>query len=66
MGDTWVTDMTRFPPPDQVLRDSYAPARRLAAYFGAIVAAASVAPPDDGVETGLRCRRRPGRRPQTL
>lgn len=63
MGDTWVTDITYLPRPDKLLPDIYAPARRLAVYFGAIVAAASVALPDEVVETGLRCRQRPGRRP---
>lgn len=63
MGDTWVTDMRHFPPPDEVLPQSYAPARRLAAYLGSIVAAASVALPSEVVDTALRCRRRPGRKP---
>lgn len=63
MGDTWVTDMRHFPPPDEVLPEAYAPARRLAAYLGSIVAAASVAPPSEVVDTALRCRRRPGHRP---
>jgi hypothetical protein len=63
MGDTWVTDMRHFPPPDEVLPESYAPARRLAAYLGSIVSAASVAPSSEVVDTALRCRRRPGRRP---
>ncbi|MBI4218595.1 MAG: hypothetical protein HY682_00525 [Chloroflexi bacterium] len=63
MGATWVTNITHFPPPDESLPDGYAPARRIAAYFGAIVAAASLAPAEGVVETGLRCRRRPGRRP---
>jgi hypothetical protein len=62
LGDTWVTDMTHFPPPDEVLPESYAPARRLAAYLGS-VGAASVASPNEVVETALRCRRRPSRRP---
>lgn len=47
----WVTDMSDLVPPVGPARDVLAPGRRLAAYFGAIVSAASLAPTGEVVPT---------------
>ena len=61
MGDVHITDITHFEglPP----KLAKGPAGRIARYFGSIVSAASVV--DRGVwrDVGIRCRRRPGRKP---
>lgn len=62
MGDTWITDMgdlTHVHDP----ADVPGPARRLAEYLGRIVQAASAWYVGQPLESVIRCRRRPGRRP---
>lgn len=61
MADTWITDLTHFLENGRLLRELPGPALRLVEYLGKIVAAVTSAEPDDPL--GVRCRRRPGRRP---
>ncbi len=62
MADTWVTDITHYLDEDGRLPDSLpVQARRLAEYLGSIVVAVTSVPLDDPL--GIRCRRRPGRKP---
>lgn len=60
MADTWITDLTDLES-GSLPAALPGPARRLAEYLGSIVAAVTGTEPDDPL--GLRCRRRPGRRP---
>jgi hypothetical protein len=63
MGDTWITDMMHFldiMEPDADIPDR---TRRLAEYFGKIVEAATSRPALYLVDTEVRCRRRPKRKP---
>jgi len=63
MGDNWVTDMTHFLDvlnPDDEMPGSV---RRFGEYLGRIVEAATAAPPLVLLDTAIRCRRRPGRKP---
>ncbi len=61
MGDTYVTDITHFEglPP----KLAKGPAGRIARYFGSIVSAASVGDVGEWMDTDIRCRRRPGKKP---
>ena len=61
MADTWITDLTHFLEDGLLPRELPGPALRLAEYLGRIVAAVTGAEPDDSL--GVRCRRRPRRRP---
>lgn len=61
MPDTWITDLTHFLEDSRLHPNLPGPARRLATYLGSIVVAVTSAEPDDPL--GVRCRRRPGRRP---
>lgn len=64
MGDTWITDMSHFDFPDEKAPNLPGQAIRLAEYFASIIAATlRNAPPLAGGPIGVRCRRRPGRRP---
>lgn len=63
MGDTWITDMTHFLDILKPEVDVPSPARRLGEYLGRIVEAATSSPPLILIETSIRCRRRPGRKP---
>ena len=61
MADTWITDLTDFLENGRLPLALPGPARRLVEYLGRIVAAVTGVEPDDPL--GIRCRRRPGRRP---
>lgn len=61
MADTWITDLTDFLENGRLPGEISGPALRLVQYLGRIVAAVTGAEPDDPL--GVRCRRRPGRRP---
>ena len=61
MGNTWVTDLWHFLNDDGSLADMPRPAFNLATYFGRIVRAVTTRNKDTLV-TGVRCRRRLGRR----
>jgi hypothetical protein len=61
MADTWITDLTHFLEDGRLPQELPGPALRLVEYLGRIVAAVTGAEPDDPL--GVRCRRRPGRRP---
>lgn len=61
MADTWITDLTHFLEDGRLPQELPGPALRLAEYLGRIVAAVTGAEPDDSL--GVRCRRRPRRRP---
>jgi len=61
MADTWITDLTHFLEDGRLPPQLPGPARRLAEHLGTIVAAVTGVEPDDPL--GVRCRRRPGRRP---
>ena len=61
MADTWTTDLTHFLQDGRLPQELPGPALRLVEYLGRIVAAVTGAEPDDPL--GVRCRRRPGRRP---
>lgn len=63
MSDTWSIDIRHYGENPASLFELPAPARRLAQYFGGVIFAATVVEPGVVVETALRCRRRPGRRP---
>jgi hypothetical protein len=63
MGDTWITDMTHFLDVLDPDADVPASARRFAEYMGRIVEEATVNPPLILLDTAIRCRRRPGRKP---
>ena len=61
MADTWITDLTDFLEDGRLPAALPGPARRLAEYLGSIVASVTGTEPDDPL--GVRCRRRPERRP---
>lgn len=61
MADTWVTDLTHFLQNGRLHPALPGPARRLVDHLGAIVAAVTSVEPDEPL--GVRCRRRPGRKP---
>jgi hypothetical protein len=61
MADTWITDLTHVLKDGRLPQDLPGPALKLFEYLGRIVAAVSGAEPDKSL--GVRCRRRPGRRP---
>ena len=61
MADTWITDLTDFLENGRLPQGLPGPALRLVEYLGRIVAAVTGVEPDDPL--GVRCRRRPGRRP---
>jgi hypothetical protein len=61
MGDTWIVDMTHYLMADGMLAEG--PWAGIARHFGAIASAASLQKTGIWVDTALRCRRRPGRRP---
>ena len=63
MGDTWIVNMTHFVSESGSVADMPPPVMRKAMFFGSIVSAATVSLPGELVETALRCRRRPGRKP---
>ena len=63
MGDAWITDMRHFLDVLEPDVEFPRPARRLAEYFGKIVEAATSNPPMVLLNTEIRCRRRPGRKP---
>ena len=61
---TWIVDITHYEDILDPTLDVPGPARRLGAFFGTIVAAATAWPfPDQPRTTGVRCRRRPNRKP---
>jgi hypothetical protein len=59
----YVTDMRHLVGLEDPAADAPGPAKKLAAYLGDIVTVASVATGDVCCDSGLRCKRRPGRRP---
>src|SRR5207302_9267178 len=61
MADTWVTDLGHFLEDGRLHPALAGPARRLVDHLCAIVVAVTSAEPDDPL--GVRCRRRPGRKP---
>ena len=61
MADTWVTDLTHFLQDGRLHPALPGPARRLVDHLGAIVVAVTSVEPDEPL--GVRCRRRPGRKP---
>ena len=64
MGDTWITDITHYEDILDPTLDVPRPVRRLGEFFGTIVGATTAWPfPDQPRTTGLRCRRRPNRKP---
>lgn len=63
MGDTWITDMSHFHFPDEKAHDLPEQAIRLAEYFASIIDATFRNAPLTSRPIGIRCRRRPGRRP---
>jgi len=63
MGDTWISDIRHFLDADGRIPDDLpGPALRLAYYFGSIVEAVTLHEKRQIVNTGIRCRRRPGRK----
>ena len=63
MHGAWVVNMTHFLDRDGKVGRLPAPARRLADYFGSIVSSACSHPAEIPILTGIKCRRRPGRKP---
>lgn len=64
MGNTWITNMRHFLNEDGTIPvDLPGPALRLAKYFGSIVEAVSSRQDLENAHTGVKCRRRPGRKP---
>ena len=61
MPDTWITDLTHFLTEGRLHAELPGPARKLASYLASIVVAVTSVEPDGPL--GVRCRRRPGRRP---
>jgi len=61
MGNTWITDLRHFLNEEGSLEDMPIPAFKLATYFGKIVKAVTTRKRDT-LNTGVRCRRRPGRK----
>jgi len=64
LGETWITDITHFLDESGLLPPGLpAPARNLVKHFSAIISAASTSQPGVAAATGVKCRRRPNRRP---
>jgi hypothetical protein len=63
MPRTFVVDLTHFLTEDGAIAPMPAPARRLAEYFGTIVADATTLPTEQYPAQPIRCRSRPGRKP---
>ena len=63
MGDTWITDMSDFDYKEEEAHRVHRQAKKLAEYFASIILRTMERLPMDGRNTGIRCRRRPGRRP---
>ena len=63
MTGAWIINMRHYLDEDGRIASLPAPARRLADHFGAIVSAMSCLPSEVLVQSGVKCRRRPGRRP---
>jgi hypothetical protein len=62
MPDTWIIDITHYLDASGRLAAMPGPARRIADYFGSIVAALADTIPETVTFTSVQCRRRPGRR----
>lgn len=65
MADTWITDMSHFDFPDEKVGEIPRAAIRLAEYFASIVEATVRNASLVGGSIGVRCRRRPGKKPCT-
>ena len=63
MPNTWIVDITHYLDARGAIVAAPTPARRLAEHFAAIVGAATSDPQRAATASGVRCRRRPGRRP---
>jgi hypothetical protein len=59
----WITDLRHFLDEDGSRAEIPQPARILAEYFGRIVKAVTIRKEEFDLDTGIRCRRRPNRRP---
>ena len=63
MGNNWISDMRNFLDTDGMIPDDLpGPAYRIANYFGSIIEAVTSTKETKTWDTGIRCRRRPGRR----
>ena len=63
MGDTWISDIRHFLDADGRIPDDLpGPAFRIANYFGSIVKAVTSREEIQTNNTGIKCRRRPGRK----
>jgi len=65
MGDTWITDMSHFDYNEEEAHRVPNRGKRLAEYLASIIERTVKRAPMDGNNVGIRCRRRPGRRPCT-
>lgn len=65
MGETWITDMSHFDYREEEAHRVPKQAKRLAEYFASIIERTLKRAPINGKNVGIRCRRRPGRRPCT-
>ena len=63
MGNTWITNLRHFLEEKGDLGDIPGPARKLAEYLCSIVKAATSYAFEISLPTGIRCRRRPKRKP---
>ena len=63
MANTWITDITHFLDGRGHIGNMPPAARKLADFFGAIVASITPEPWGTPADTHLHCRRRPQRRP---
>ena len=63
MRDTWITDLTHYLGLFRPDANFDPRAYRIAAFFGGIAMAATVAEPGRAIQTALRCRRRPDKVP---
>jgi hypothetical protein len=61
MAETWITDLAHFLEDGRLSTELPGSALKLVEYLGGIVAAVTRIEPDDPL--GVRCRRKPGRRP---
>jgi len=65
MGDTCISNIRHFLDEDGMIPvDLPTPAIRLANYFGSIAKAVSSRQDNSKLHTGIKCRRRPGRKPR--
>lgn len=62
MGDTWVVDITDFDYKNDEEHEMPARAKKMADYFGSIVLQTSDKNIGEEINTGIQCRRRPGRK----